>query len=155
VTGPTATPAEPGDWPEIVDLRTRVFVDEQGVPPEIEQDDRDATAVHALSRDATGRVVATGRLLVGDDGRASIGRMATDPTARGSGHGAAVLAELQRQAALRGVAEIELHAQVTARGFYERAGYTAVGDVYEEAGIAHVTMRRPLADTPGGTAARP
>ncbi len=139
-----AVVAGPGDWPEIVDLRTRVFVDEQGVPPEIEQDDRDATAVHVLSRDETGRVVATGRLLLGNGGRASIGRMATDATARGSGHGTAVLAELHRQAALRGVPEIELHAQVSARGFYERAGYAPVGDVYEEAGIAHVTMRRTL-----------
>ena len=59
-----------------------------------------------------------------------------------------MLAELERQAAERGVPEIELHAQVTARGFYERAGYTAVGEVYEEAGIAHVTMRRQLANTP-------
>jgi predicted GNAT family N-acyltransferase len=33
---------------------------------------------------------------------------------------------------------------VTARGFYERAGYVAVGGEYEEAGIAHVTMRLPL-----------
>jgi predicted GNAT family N-acyltransferase len=144
VSPPTAAPAGPSDWAEIVDLRTRVFVGEQGVPPEIEQDDRDATAVHALSRDESGRLVATGRLLLGDDGRAGIGRMATDPGARGRGHGAAVLAELQRQAAERGMVEIELHAQVTARGFYERAGYTAVGDVYEEAGIAHVTMRRRL-----------
>jgi predicted GNAT family N-acyltransferase len=39
---------------------------------------------------------------------------------------------------------VELHAQLTARRFYESAGYTAVGDVYEEAGIAHVTMRRRL-----------
>ena len=141
--GPVAVVAGPEDWPEIVDLRTRVFVDEQGVPPEIEQDHRDATAVHALSRDAGGRVVATGRLLLGD-GVASIGRMATDAGARGSGHGAAVLAELHRQAALRGVPEIELHAQVSARGFYQRAGYAPVGDVYEEAGIEHVTMRRTL-----------
>jgi predicted GNAT family N-acyltransferase len=141
VSGATASVAGPGDWAEIVALRTRVFVDEQGVPPEIEQDDRDATAVHALSRDADGRLVATGRLLLGDDGRAGIGRMATDASARGSGHGAAVLAELHRQAALRGVTEIELHAQVTARRFYERAGYVAVGDIYQEAGIDHVTMR--------------
>lgn len=141
---PTAAPAGPSDWAEIVDLRTRVFVGEQGVPPEIEQDDRDATAVHALSRDESGRVVATGRLLLGDDGRAGIGRMATDATARGRGHGAAVLAELHRQAAERGMVEIELHAQVTARGFYERAGYAPVGEEYEEAGIAHVTMRRRL-----------
>jgi predicted GNAT family N-acyltransferase len=145
---PAAHLATAADWPDLVALRTRVFVEEQGVPPEIEQDDRDATAVHALSRDVAGRVVATGRLLLGDDGVASIGRMATDPVARGSGHGAAVLAALERAAAERGVREIELHAQVTARGFYERVGYAAVGDAYEEAGIEHVTMRRRLADTP-------
>jgi predicted GNAT family N-acyltransferase len=135
--------AGPADWPDVVALRTRVFVEEQGVPPEIEQDDRDATAVHVLSRDAAGRVVATGRLLV-DGERASIGRMAADRAVRGQGHGAAVLAELHRQAVLRGVREVELHAQVTARRFYERAGYAAVGEEYLEAGIAHVTMVRSL-----------
>jgi predicted GNAT family N-acyltransferase len=70
--------------------------------------------------------------------------MAVDASVRGRGHGAAVLAELHRQALLRSVSEIELHAQLSARGFYERAGYTAVGEVYEEAGIAHITMRRKL-----------
>jgi predicted GNAT family N-acyltransferase len=136
----------PADWPEVAALRTRVFVEEQGVPPEVERDDRDATAVHALSRDASGRVVATGRLLV-DGPTATIGRMAADASVRGRGHGAAVLAELHRQAAVRGVREVELHAQLTARRFYERAGYTAVGPVYEEAGIAHITMRRRLDPT--------
>jgi predicted GNAT family N-acyltransferase len=129
-------------------LRMEVFVDEQGVPAEIESDAADATAVHALSRDDDGRVVATGRLVErpGADGKdvAVIGRMAADPAVRGRGHGAAVLAELHRQAALRGWREVELHAQVTARGFYEKAGYTAVGEEYQEAGIAHVTMRRRL-----------
>jgi predicted GNAT family N-acyltransferase len=133
--------------PEVAALRTAVFVVEQGVPPEIEQDAADATAVHVLSRDESGRVVATGRLLV--RGRsAGIGRMATDAACRGRGHAAAVLAELHRQAVLRGVTEVELHAQLTARGFYERAGYAAVGEEYEEAGIGHITMRRRL--EPGG-----
>jgi predicted GNAT family N-acyltransferase len=140
---PTARVATADDWPEVVDLRTRVFVDEQAVPPEIERDDRDATAVHVLSRDPSGRLVATGRLLV-DGPRGSIGRMAADASVRGRGYGAAVLAELHRQAILRGVREVELHAQVTARRFYERAGYEAVGDEYDEAGIRHVTMRRLL-----------
>lgn len=147
VTGPTACVATAADWPEIVALRALVFVDEQGVPPEIEQDDRDATAVHVLSRALPAvRVVATGRLLLPTDGSgtAGIGRMAVDAPVRGLGHGAAVLAELHRQAVLRGVAAIELHAQTTARGFYERAGYIAVGREYQEAGIAHVTMRREL-----------
>ncbi|MGY1731288.1 GNAT family N-acetyltransferase [Geodermatophilus sp. SYSU D01045] len=139
----TAAVATAADWLEVVAVRTRVFVEEQGVPPEVERDAADATAVHAVSRDDAGRVVATGRLLE-RDGRGVIGRMAVDAAARGAGHGAAVLAELHRQAALRGLAEVELHAQVTARGFYERAGYTAVGGEYEEAGIRHVTMRRRL-----------
>jgi predicted GNAT family N-acyltransferase len=139
----TAEVAGPADWPEVAALRTRVFVEEQGVPPEVERDDADATAVHAVSRDGAGRVVATGRLLE-RNGVAVIGRMAADPAVRGRGHGAAVLAELHRQAALRGHREVELHAQVSARGFYERAGYTAVGEEYEEAGIAHVTMRTHL-----------
>lgn len=156
MTGPSAAVAAPDDWPEVVDLRTRVFVGEQGVPPEIEQDERDATAVHVVSRagpgEAAGRVVATGRLLLPGDGSrtAAIGRMAADPSVRGLGHGAAVLAELHRQAALRGATAVELHAQVTARGFYERAGYTAVGPEYLEAGIAHVTMRRALVEADGG-----
>jgi predicted GNAT family N-acyltransferase len=138
-----AGPVHAADWPEVVALRTRVFVEEQGVPAEIEQDQHDATAVHALARDDDGRVVATGRMLV-RDGRAVIGRMAVDAAVRGRGYGAAVLAELHRQALALGLTEVELHAQVSARGFYERAGYTAVGDVYEEAGIAHVTMIRRL-----------
>ena len=135
--------ATDADWPQVAALRARVFVEEQGVPAEIEQDAHDATAVHALAEDDEGCVVATGRLLV-RDGRAVIGRMAVDAAARGRGYGAAVLAELHRQAVALGLTEVELHAQLPARGFYERAGYTAVGGVYEEAGIAHVTMRRPL-----------
>jgi predicted GNAT family N-acyltransferase len=143
MSAPTATVAGAADLPEVMALRTRVFVQEQGVPPEIEQDASDATAVHALSRDDAGRVVATGRLLV-DDGTATIGRMAADASVRGRGHGAAVLAELHRQAVLRGVTVVELHAQLTARAFYERAGYTVVGEEYDEAGIRHITMRREL-----------
>jgi predicted GNAT family N-acyltransferase len=143
---PRARLAGPEDWPEVADLRHRVFVVEQGVPPELERDDADATAVHALSRDDAGRVLATGRLLLdaAGPGRAVIGRMAADPAARGRGHGAAVLHVLHGAAVARGQHEVELHAQVGARRFYERAGYTAVGAEYEEAGIAHVTMLRSL-----------
>lgn len=149
-TPPVAVLATATDWPEVAALRHRVFVQEQRVPAEIERDDRDATAVHVLSRDGSGAVVATGRLLLdaAGPGRAVIGRMAADPAVRGRGHGAAVLAALHRAAADRGQSGVELHAQLTARRFYERAGYESVGQPYQEAGIAHITMRREL---PGGT----
>ncbi len=137
--------AGPEDRAALTAVRTRVFVEEQGVPPEIEQDDLDAVAVHAVSRDDAGRVVATGRLFE-RGGRGVIGRMAVDAAARGAGHGTAVLAVLHREAVRRGLTEVELHAQVGARGFWERAGYAPVGEEYEEAGIRHVTMRRRLDD---------
>jgi predicted GNAT family N-acyltransferase len=139
----SAEVARPADMPEVVALRTRVFVEDQGVPAELEQDATDGVAVHAVGRDAAGRVVATGRLFE-RDGRGVIGRMAVDAAARGAGHGAAVLAVLHAEALRRGLAEVEIHAQLGARGFWERAGYAAVGEEYEEAGIRHVTMRRGL-----------
>jgi len=146
VGSPSARLATPADWPEVSALRHRVFVQEQGVPAELELDDRDGTAVHALSRDDAGAVVATGRLLpdAAGPGRAVVGRMAADAGARGRGHGRAVLTALEEAAAARGQVAVELHAQVTARGFYERAGYEPVGGEYTEAGITHVTMTRRL-----------
>ena len=147
---PTATVAGAGDRPALAELRRRVFVEEQGVPPEIEQDAADDTAVHVISKADDGRVVATGRLLLSPGSTtATIGRMAADPSVRGRGHGAAVLAELHRQAAERGLAAVELHAQVSARTFYERAGYVAVGAPYIEADILHITMRRVLGPAAG------
>ncbi|MCW2665493.1 MAG: putative acetyltransferase, partial [Frankiales bacterium] len=74
--------------------------------------------------------------------RAGIGRMAVAEHLRGGGVGAAVLGLLEATAQANGWPEVELHAQVQARRFYERLGYTAVGEVYLEADIEHVTMRK-------------
>jgi predicted GNAT family N-acyltransferase len=153
VSTPRGKLATPADRAEIAELRHRVFVVEQGVPAGIESDAADATAVHALSRDDDGRLVATGRLLpdAAGPGRALIGRMAADAAVRGRGHGAAVLAALHDAAVAAGQRTVELHAQVTARRFYERAGYTAIGAEYQEAGITHVTMVRELGPGDAGT----
>ena len=145
VTGPAAAVAGAADWPEIVALRTRVFVDEQGVPPEIEQDDR--------GRDGGARAQPRRRRAGGRHRPAAVwgttaGEHRPDGDRPRGPRGAATAPRCSPCCRGRppsaGCAEIELHAQVTARGFYERAGYTAVGEEYEEAGIAHVTMRRRL-----------
>ncbi len=124
-------------------VRDVVFGVEQSVPPEIEKDALDADADHVVAV-ADGVVVATGRLVTGPDGVGVIGRMAVLAAARGTGLGRAVLAGLEAQAAGRRLPAVTLHAQTHARGFYERAGYTAVGAQYQEADIPHVTMRKPL-----------
>lgn len=120
-------------------IRLAVFVEEQGVPPEIEMDDNDATCVHALAY-AGNRAVGTGRLL--PDGH--IGRMAVLRQSRALGVGGAILERLVAEALRRGMREVVLSAQTHAIGFYRRHGFTESGPVFEEAGIPHQEMRRAL-----------
>lgn len=124
-------------------LRTRVFVDEQGVPPELERDALDAVSTHVLARDAAGTVVGAGRLT--PDGR--IGRLAVHADHRGRGVGAAMLDTLLDAARRSGLRQTWLHAQLQAMSLYARAGFVAEGPVFEEAGIRHRTMRRTAAAT--------
>lgn len=127
-------------------LRRRVFVEGQGVPPDVEADGRDSAAVHAVVlRD--GGVVATGRLLEveGPDGpEARLQRIAVDPDRRGQGLGGIVVRELEAAAAAAGLPQLRLHSQAGVVGFYERLGWTCVGDPDVEAGIEHRWMVRDL-----------
>ena len=131
------------DWPaaqaEAKRIRFEVFVEEQGVPAEIELDEHDAQCLHALAR-ADGRAVGTARLL--PDGH--IGRMAVLKSSRGRGIGKALLRALVEAARRRGDREVLLSAQVHALGFYRAEGFAPQGAVYEEAGIPHQAMRRRL-----------
>ncbi len=43
------------------------------------------------------------------------------------------------------VTDITLHAQLTAKEFYGKLGYCEEGDIFEEAGIAHISMRKVFA----------
>jgi YbgC/YbaW family acyl-CoA thioester hydrolase len=135
-----------GDWAALgVDaqaIRTAVFVDEQKVPMALERDAADDTAVHALARNRLGLAVGTGRLLAGHGPGepARIGRMAVSRALRGARIGNALLEALMAAAGRRGDPEVMLHAQVSAVGFYERAGFQAHGERFEEAGISHLEM---------------
>jgi YbgC/YbaW family acyl-CoA thioester hydrolase len=137
-----------GSWAELgADarrVRTEVFVNEQRIPADLEWDEADATAVHAVAYNRLGQAVATGRLLPAQDGTCMIGRMAVHQVLRGCGFGEQVLRALAAEARKRGDRAIELHAQRTARAFYARLGFAAQGEPYEEAGIPHITMTSAL-----------
>jgi predicted GNAT family N-acyltransferase len=120
-------------------IRDQVFTEEQGVPPEIEQDGHDATATHFLVTQA-GAPLACGRLL--PDGK--VGRMAVLQAHRRRGVGAKLLDAIVRHAYGNGVLRLYLHAQRQAADFYRRAGFEAFGEEFEEAGIPHVAMSLEL-----------
>jgi ElaA protein len=84
------------------------------------------------------------------DAHLIIGRVVTRKDARGRGLARAlvdsVIASNPGQAIL-------LHAQEYVQGLYAKAGFEPFGDVYEEAGIAHIAMYRPAGAGAGDSAA--
>ncbi|MFJ7586125.1 GNAT family N-acetyltransferase [Streptomyces sp. NPDC097617] len=133
-------------------VRSEVFVIEQSVPESIEYDAYDADAVHVLAVAADGAPLGTGRLLhgpaalgkTGDPAVGSLGRLAVAQSARGLGVGVALVRAIEAEAARRGLTAVDLGAQTHALGFYERLGYVAYGPEFQDAGIPHRAMRRPL-----------
>jgi YbgC/YbaW family acyl-CoA thioester hydrolase len=137
-----------GTWAELGAaaraIRTEVFIDEQKIPADMEWDEADDGAVHAVAFNRLGRGLATGRMLEHVPGVAKIGRMAVLASSRHGGVGRAVLDALLEAARARGEREAVLHAQLSAAPFYERAGFVRRGPEFDEAGIAHVEMLRAI-----------
>lgn len=123
-------------------IRFEVFVREQGFAAEIEIDGVDPDCAHVLASTADGVPVGTGRLL--PDGH--IGRIAVLKAHRGSGVGSRITEKLVELAAGRGFPRVELNSQVHAIAFYERLGFTAIGEVFDEAGAPHRAMIRKLSN---------
>jgi YbgC/YbaW family acyl-CoA thioester hydrolase len=138
-----------GSWAELGSdasrIRTEVFVQEQHIPADLEWDEADAGALHAVAYNRLGQALATGRLLADEaPGHCKIGRMAVHRVMRGCGVGEMVLRALASAASQRGDRRIALHAQRTAQAFYAGLGFKAQGEPFDEAGIPHVTMARDL-----------
>ena len=136
-----------GDLEDALKLRVEVFVEEQKVPPEEEVDEYDALpadkvgALHVITR-RSDVSLGTGRLIYPKELRAAakIGRVAVVSAARGLGVGRAVMEKLHDEARNRGIASIQLGAQLHAIPFYEKLGYTAYGDIFLDAKIEHRMM---------------
>jgi predicted GNAT family N-acyltransferase len=129
------------DWhknnADIRRIRDTVFVVEQSVPPELEWDAEDSSAVHFLAYEGD-FAIGTVRLL--PDGE--IGRLSVLKDWRGLDVGDALLSAVIKEAEKRGLNEQKLSAQVQAAAFYQRFGFIVVSDEFLEAGLPHVDMIR-------------
>jgi YbgC/YbaW family acyl-CoA thioester hydrolase len=148
--GETVHRLQSGAWADLADaaraVRTAVFIKEQAIDESEEWDADDAGAVHAVVSNLAGLPLATGRLIYlnQDAGHAKIGRMAVLRSTRGIGLGDKVLTELMQQARARQIQQIDLSAQFSAKAFYARHGFQAVGQEYAEVGIPHQRMTLTL-----------
>ena len=126
-------------------IRWDVFVHEQAVPAELEIDEADKTAKHALIS-VDGAPAGTARLLLNtpNQGESKIGRVATRAAFRGRGLASALMLFLEAEAVRQGQTKVTLDAQVSVIPLYERLGYVAYGPVFDDAGIDHRKMSKPI-----------
>ncbi|KAI9018064.1 acyl-CoA N-acyltransferase [Phycomyces nitens] len=131
----------PEDKQKCIDVRIRVFVDEQKYPLETETNDQyDATCDHFLATcltikdNKTVRVpVGTVRYIAYGESIAKLGRLAVLSDARGMKIGFKLVQHFVEVARAKGERGIVLHSQADKRGFYEKAGFTV--DACDEAGF--------------------
>ncbi|UFJ41704.1 GNAT family N-acetyltransferase [Brevibacillus humidisoli] len=129
-------------------VRQQVFVVEQNVPPSLEIDEHDragASAIHFVAyRDD--KPVGASRLRFYDPQTGKVERVAVMESERGTGLGRELMLAMEQTAREEGLTQLKLNAQCHAQRFYEKLGYQPVGDVFEEAGIDHISMVKKLQD---------
>lgn len=139
----TVRRATPEELDTCLAIRMEVFVLGQGVPQVLEVDGQDPRCAHWIAWFRK-EPVGTARLRITPDGKAKAERVAVRQGYRARGIGAALMAELEQEAARLGHRQLVLSAQTHVIPFYERLGYEAYGDVFIDAAIPHRMMRKPL-----------
>ncbi len=120
------------------EIRRVVFCDEQGVSREEEFDGLDDVCRQYLATIGD-FAVGTARIRSLDSGESKIERVAVLEGYRDLGVGTAIM---ERLIADIGDRPVVLNAQFQTKSFYKRLGFSAVGDIFDEAGIDHVKMVR-------------
>jgi predicted GNAT family N-acyltransferase len=118
-------------------IRRKVFVEEQGVDPNLEYDKEDQANHYLLV--LAGKPIATARWRETEKG-IKLERFAVLPEFRNRGFGEIILEEVLKDVRPIGKT-VYLHSQSRAVPFYERNGFFKEGEMFVEAGIEHFYMK--------------
>ena len=125
-------------------IRETVFVKEQGVPIELEMDERDPLCNHVLAL-VNNQPAGTARLDIAHPKTGGkIGRLAILKPFRRQGLGQLIMQEIEAIGREQQLPILWCHAQKVAVPFYQAIGYTIIGSEFLEAGILHRKMQKPL-----------
>jgi predicted GNAT family N-acyltransferase len=124
-------------------IRTQVFQIEQRVDPKLEFDGKDETAQQLLAY-LDRQPVGTARIRILDRDLAKVERLAVLAPWRGQGIGKKLMEKAVEIAAQQGAKAVVIHAQAYIKDLYYRLGFEPIGEQFEEAGILHIKMKKPL-----------
>ena len=140
---PLGVPRKPYEMQSLIDcmtIRERVFIQEQQVPQEIDQDGKDGESAHVLLWHED-KPIGTLRYRITEEG-VKMERIAILKEYRGRHLGRLLIREGLRAIRMNELHQnIYIHAQEHAGPFYTALGFRETGERTVEAGIAHITMR--------------
>ena len=139
----------PEELQQALALRHEIFVDEQGIPEELDDDGLDDEADHVLVY-VDSRPVATGRLVIPPDGAGVLARIAVRSEIRGHGLGKLVVRELEKIASGR-AHTLTLHPHRYLERFYGALGYVTVPGTHVVADHELITMSKRLEAPPASS----
>lgn len=128
----------------VAKLRQDVFiVEQQSIYPDL--DGLDQTAMHFLywsSHHANAELLGYGRYrTLSSDLDFKIERVVFSPQWRKKGIGSVIMRSMLQDITMQDErAHISLSAQIGALAFYQKLGFEAEGEPYDDGGIAHITM---------------
>jgi len=118
----------------VMQLRIKVFVEEQSIPIYLEQDGRDSVSKHVAAF-VDEEVVACGRLSPAKDPKLGIlSRIAVDPGNRRKGLGRKIVEGIETLAQDMGYEKLQLKPHAYLLAFYEGMGYKKVDETIESVG---------------------
>ena len=135
-----------GDYRAILRIREEIMRKPIGLSLSAQDTADDAASAHVWLK-VGGVITGTAKLVPLDDNTLKLRMMAVLPWARGTGIGRLVARFCEGYAAGRGYTRIVLDARLTVEGFYQKLGYEALGDIFEQVGIPHVFMSKDLTTT--------
>jgi predicted GNAT family N-acyltransferase len=124
-------------------IRHQVFQLEQGVDPALEFDGLDETAIHLLAQQES-EPIGTTRIRFLSNQLAKIERVSVLASRRGQGIGRRLMETAIALISEKGIPEIKINAQIQVCSFYQNLGFEPWGEIFDEAGIPHIEMRRQV-----------
>jgi hypothetical protein len=94
--------------------------------------------------ESSGELVACGVAVPISRTEARIRQMAVLPSRQGTGLGGRLLEEIENDLRTRGFRTLVLDARTSAAGFYERLGYSALGEEFIHVTIPHIRMSKAV-----------
>ncbi|WP_093134780.1 GNAT family N-acetyltransferase [Salinibacillus kushneri] len=123
-------------------VRKIVFIEEQGVSPDLEMDEHDSSATHFVGY-KNGIPVAASRLRYLDQ-YGKLERICVLKEERNHHYGQQMIQAMEEVIRENQYRKSKLNAQTHAEGFYQSLGYKTISDEFMDAGIPHVTMVKTL-----------